>query len=279
MSFRASDPEPVDSGELELVEGIVSELHIDMSHENLLAKVQQRYRGEAVVTGSVAVIGGMFVQAAAAAALAMYDGEDTQSFICFIDGHVVCGQFAGAEWLREGNRVRAVVSRHGEVFVARAILDRMQGLVWIGHAWGAKAEAKANWSIALGIYLFQLICMSFISIWWNGLSAKALDVVVVSALGGGALCFGVAMWANRDMRTLADPSTEMFRLLGFRNPEEVNLNNYQIAPVATRDHLREVRVDPVAVRPAVLDMGEYRKRNVFDYKRAVSDGKLFVTDR
>ncbi|RSZ57645.1 hypothetical protein HF313_27480 [Massilia atriviolacea] len=47
------------------------------------------------------------------------------------------------------------------------------------------------------------------------------------ALASGLLCFGMAWWNSATMNALAYPATEVFRLLGFAEPDKVNLNRYQ----------------------------------------------------
>ena len=71
------------------------------------------------------------------------------------------------------------------------------------------------------------------------------------------------------MKALAGPSTDIFRLLGFMNPERINLNNYGIKTVSIREHLR----DRTESEPT-QDLGEYQYRNVYCYQKAIDDGKL-----
>jgi hypothetical protein len=98
-----------------VLEGVVRELHVVDGRENLLQQINKHYRGESALTGTAAVAGDLFGQAANAAMLAIYDGENTQNFVCLVDGQVVCGQFAGAQLLKEGHRVRIAGERSGDV--------------------------------------------------------------------------------------------------------------------------------------------------------------------
>ncbi len=252
------------------IEGTLSELHVALGTENLLKRVSQHYKSHAVLTGAGAVVGDLFGQAANAASLAMYDGEDTQNFACLIDGQVMCGQFGGAEWLKQGNRIKAVVSKQGDVLYARAIMDEQQELLWIGHPWGSKAEAAANWTLALWCFLFGMFGMATMYLIAEGAGSWSFwEMILTIGLIGGALCIVVALWSNRDMQGLASPSTKAFQLLGFSEPERVNLNRYRVSVVAGKDHRRDR-----SPRTPVLDMGEFQTRDVYCYQRAIQDGKV-----
>ena len=251
-----------------LIEGALTELHVELGKENLLAKIDKHYRVKSVATGVAEAAGDLFGQASNAAMLAMYDGEDSQNFVCLINGQVMCGQFGGAEMLKSDTTIKAVVSRKGEVLYAHAIMCPPQGLVWITHPWGSAAEAIANWKLAAWCFLFQLFGFS-ITLLALGWDQKSWEILQISFLGGCALCLGMAIWANSDMQALAGPSTDIFRLLGFDKPEHVNLNSYGFRTVAIREHLR----DRTETEPT-QDLAEYQHRNVYCYQKAIDDGKL-----
>jgi hypothetical protein len=257
-----------------LIEGSITDINVEMGRENLLQKIDKRYRGKAVVAGAGAAAGDMFGQVAAAASVAMYEGEDTQNFMCLIDGQVVCGQFGGAQWLREGSRVKAVVTQEEGVLVARGILDEQQGLLWVGHPWGSKAEVIANWKIAFWGYLFGLFGV-VIMILTMGIGDKnSWDVVIVGLVIMALIMVVMALWTGRDMKGLSDPSTQVFKLFGFDDPASVNLNKYNAHLVAMSDTLKPNRTQAEIEDRSFLDLAECQYRNVFNYKRAIDDGKL-----
>jgi len=90
-----------------LLEGKLTNLQWERGSQNLLEKVSKHYKRNAVVTGAGAAVGDLFGQVANSAMLAMYDGEDTQNFMCLIDDQVACGQFGGAEQLPVGSRIES----------------------------------------------------------------------------------------------------------------------------------------------------------------------------
>ena len=256
-----------------LVEGFLSELHVELGTENLLTRIDKHYRGKAVLTAAGAAVGDLFGQAATAASLVMYDGEDTQNFACLIDGRVVCGQFGGAEWLKAGRRVKAVVSERGHVLYAIAIMDESEGLLWITHAWGAKAEAAANWKIAGWSASFASACIAVTDFAVGPVMSTHSEGIAWGIGASALISVMVALWANRDMQQLAEPSTRAFRLLGFEHPAEVNLNSYQLALIA----LHDCSTGDGAGWSKVVGMSECRRRNVYCYQRALREGKLAIS--
>lgn len=124
-----------------VIEGVITELYFARSKKNLLAQIAPRYQPGSIVTGLGEVMGSFHGQVAAAASVAMYESEDTENFACLIDQQVMCGTFGGASKLPMGKKVKAVVSKQGDVLVAHGILSEDTGLVWVSHAWAAKPSA------------------------------------------------------------------------------------------------------------------------------------------
>lgn len=245
-----------------VIEGDLTELHWELGTENLLAKIDKHYKTTSVVASVGGAVGDMFGQAASAASLAMYDGEDTQNFACVIGDSVVWGEFAGAEMLPEGSRVKAVVTRRGTALCALAILSPDRGLLWIKHPWGVAAEARANWKIALWVFAFSLLCW-LVAYLLFGSRERLWDFMAYGGVGSAVVCGGIALWANSGMKALAGPSTEMFRMLGFAKPESINLNGYMYF----HTHVHEIVQNSIS---------GYRYKNVYCYQKAIEDGNLAI---
>lgn len=258
-------PEPADGGPF-LIEGKLTNLHWELGSANLLAKVSEHYKRNAVVTGAGAAVGDMFGQVANAAMLAMYDGEDTQNFMCLIDDQVACGQFGGAEQLPEGAKIRAVVSRKNDVLYVHAVMDEANGMVWINHPWGTRAEMWANLKLAL--FAFLVANVSFAIFWMFSGKSSFWETMQYSFFGGLLLSFVMAVWSIKDLNAIAGPSTEYFRLLGFANPESVNLN-FPYHSAARREFERKGE----AIPESWYCMSEHQYRNVYSVKEAVAAGK------
>lgn len=168
-----------------LIEGKLTNLHWELGRENLLAKIHKHYRGSSVVTGVGAAVGDLFGQVANSAMLAMYDGEDTQNFLCLINDEPACGQFGGAEYLPEGGNVKAVVSRRDGVLVVHAAMDEAREMVWINHPYGKRAEMWENVKIGLSFFLWNNIFFPY----YFCLLAKKVSFGMISSffIGGRGL--------------------------------------------------------------------------------------------
>lgn len=246
-----------------LIEGKLTNLHWELGSENLLAKVHKHYKGNAVVTGAGAAVGEMFGQVANAAMLAMYDGEDTQNFMCLIDDQPACGQFGGAEHLPDGKNIKAVVSHQNGVLYVHAAMDTERNLVWINHPWGTRAEMWANAKLGLFGFLFGNI--GFAVFWLFGGKGTLWETMQMSLFGGGALMAVITLWSFKDLKAIAGPSTEYFRLLGFENPESVNMNFPYYAEVE-QEYSRRGEAVPKAWQ-GVLSECQYR--NVYSVNAAI----------
>ena len=248
--------------ELFVVEGVISELQVAPGKENLLQQLDKHYKGKGALTGVGAIAGGMYGQVANAAMLAMYDGEDTENFLCLIDDKVMCGTFGGASKLPDGLKVKAVVQKQGDVLVAKGILSEDKGLVWLGHAWGWKAERVANFKLAWWGFLFQYACMTLLTPTITNFGSDLFwDIQFLSIVVIGGLVFVMALWNSSTMNAFSDPATEVFRKLGFANPEKVNLNSYRYGIVHGHELLRTNEVDA-------------NHFNIHCYIKAIDDGKL-----
>src|SRR5574343_1415569 len=111
--YTEHNPLPGSRPALFRVEGEISDLIIERTTENLLAKMQHASGLSNIATA--AAYSGMYGVLANAGMLAAYDGEEVYSFVCLLDGKPMLGQFEAASELRNGDKVIAVVSRHNGV--------------------------------------------------------------------------------------------------------------------------------------------------------------------
>ena len=244
-----------------LIEGKLTNLHWELGRENLLAKINEHYKRNAVITGVGAAVGDMFGQVANSAMLAMYDGEDTQNFMCLINDQPACGQFGGAEHLPEGENVKVVVSRREGVLYVHAVMDNARKIVWINHPWGGQAELWAN--VKLGLFCFLWVNITFVIFWLIGGKEALWETMQMSLFGGGAICLLMTLWSFKDLSSTADSSTEYFRLLGFEKPSLVNLNYPYFSEMLNKDE------EPPE---EWWDMCEYQYRNMFSVRAAAKAG-------
>jgi hypothetical protein len=250
-----------------LIDGKLSNLHWDLGSENLLAKVNKHYKGTSVVTGVGTAVGDMFGQVANSAMLAMYDGEETQNFMCLIDDQPACGQFGGAEHLPEGRNVKVVVSRREGVLYVHAAMDEAREMVWINHPWGTRAEFRAN--AKLGLFCFLGVNIMIAIIGFLVAEESFSELMQMTFFLGGAFCLLMTFWTSKDLKAIAGPSTEYFRLLGFENPESVNLN-FPYYSAICREHAVRGEMIPAAWGGV---LSGYQYRNVFSLRDAIKAGK------
>lgn len=252
----------VEDDEPFVVEGVISELHVSYGKQNLLSQIDKQYKSKSALTGLGAIAGGMYGQVANSAMLAMYDGENTENFLCLIDNQVMCGTFGGASKLPIDQKVKAVVRKRGNVFVAEGVLSESMGLVWLSHAWGWKAERTANFRIAGWGYAFAMICVFLFGGMASGFGTeKYWELIQITSIGGGVICLVLAFWNSSTMNTFADPATEVFRKLGFAEPEKVNLNSYRYGIIHGHELLKTNEIDA-------------NHFNIHCYKKAIEDGKV-----
>lgn len=253
-----------------VVEGVLSELSVELGTTNLMAKVDRRYRRKAALTGAAASAAELFGSVASSAALAMYDGEDTQNFIGLLNGQVICGQFGGAERLTEGRVVRAVVERFEDVLVAKAILDPTAGLLWIRWACGTQAEAAANWRMTYWILGLGVLLAAVFAI------REGFAFFLLSSLAWIALIapFGF----SNALASLSDPSTRSFDLLGFNDPGKVDLSSHKLSLTTFKAYRHAEKVKPDLPMPKFLFLAEFETRDIYDLSQALADGKVSFRD-
>ncbi|MGO1068287.1 hypothetical protein [Lysobacter sp. CA199] len=284
-------PVPKREDALLLIEGVLDRLYVEDESERLVSRIAQQDRDEIARkhTDTDALPDDPIARAADDIERALYFAEDMQYFACLIDGQVVCGEFAGAEKLKPGHRVKAAVSRSGGVLYAHAILDPQQGWLWMHHARGSAADAKAERKLALWLFCLCSVGMAAIIQWasWPAV-ARQRDPLEVQAwfLIGNAVVFGgMALSARYRMSKPPDANSRILGLLGFTDPHRVDLNRYRIRQLETDKHLRFIAANKNALRsgrmkpeaiPELTRESPDRSRNVHDYRQAIADGKATV---
>lgn len=252
-----------------LTEGKLTNLHWELGSENLLAKVNKHYKGNAAITGAGAAVGEMFGQVANAAMLAMYDGEDTQNFMCLIDDQPACGQFGGAEHLPDGSRVKAVVSRHDGVLYVHAAMDTERLLVWINYPLGTRAEMWVNIKLGGYLFLFAMVLVLVMTYFIGPAFGTYTETILTYAGLGIGLMAVMTLWSFKDLKAIAGPSTEYFRLLGLADPAGVNLNNH----IYFYENLRECRARGEQPPASWYNSSPYQYRNIYSLSAAIKAGK------
>lgn len=286
IGIHKSDPPlPQREDALFVIEGVLDRLLIEDDPDRLLSRIaQQPGDGNAPTRPDPAI-----AQAASDIERALYFAEDMQYFVGLIDGQPICGEFAGADKLKSGHRVKVAVSRSGDALRAHAILDPQQGWLWVHHPRGSAADAKAERRLALWLFVACYLGMAVffaLASWASGPGQHSPAQIQLWILIGNAAVFGaMALSANYRMDRPAQSNNRMLGLLGFVDPRRVDLSRYPIRDVEMRKRMAFIRANKQALRtgrtlltdtPELLRESSDRHRNVYDYRQAIADGKATV---
>ncbi|WP_394537742.1 hypothetical protein PRJ39_16895 [Lysobacter enzymogenes] len=273
-----------------VVEGVLDRLWVEDAPDRLLARIARRPGDDANADARIREAAAI-AHAAHDIERALYFAEDMQYFAGLIDGQPVCGQFAGADKLKPGHRIKAAVSRSGHALRAHAMLDPQQGWLWIRHPRGSAADAKAERTLALWLFCCSGVGMALLcalAYWALGPARIALAQAQWWILVGNAIVFG-AMALSADYR-MDRPAQSKHKnrplgLLGFADPRRLDLSRYRIGDLEMRRHLGFIRANRQALRrgrlppvetPELLGQSSERHRDVYDYRQAIADGKATV---
>ncbi|WP_426170511.1 putative type VI secretion system effector [Pseudoduganella sp. R-34] len=216
-----------------LVEGTLSELQIARTTINLLAQIEKDSQAKNLVSGVAGVVGGMHGMVANSAALALYDGEDMYNFAAVLGEHIVCGTLEHADQFKNGEPVKAVVSQRGDVLYVHAIMQAktqqfyMPLSVFAGRRALFKSCMREASRSAMAASIFFLVIFYFMGVYneennnINRMKQLLLTSVVIA--GNFLLCFIMEIWTYRTFRYAGFYATAIFELLGFPQPNNIDL--------------------------------------------------------
>lgn len=214
-----------ENGNMFLLEGTLTDITISQDTINLLKQLKVNSTTQNVVTGIVGAVAGAPALAANAAFLENYTGETVENIACQIAGQPVIGQFSGANLLKEGDQVKAVVAQEGEVLLAHAILRPQDQLLWLPLETnkGSQAELKKQLKSLLKpfgvVSLIALILMTLIS------SGKPFPVMFYFLLVNLILFMVVGFWSTHDRSPLTARAEQIFNALGFPDVENLDMTD------------------------------------------------------
>ena len=244
-----------------VIEGVITDLHVAVGIENLLARIAPHGQSPDAVAGR-GNVPSEYRGRIRAASVDMTDDDDIENFACLVGHRVVCGSFGGASKLPVGQQVKAVVSKRGDVHIARAILSEDTGLLWANCIAGANADRWAGFEICFYVFciaaVVETVCVFLLD---TDAWVTRRDMLASMVAMTGALCAVIGLWESRTSDPLADPATDIFRKLGFADPEHVSLYAY-----------RYCVVHPQEGRPG-QDL-TFEHGNILCYRKAIDDGKL-----
>jgi len=123
IMYTEENPLQFESQGLFLIEGILLNLHTSRTSINLMEQIDESIKEKNLVSGAAAVLSDMYGIVANSASILMYDGEEAYHFAATLGSEVVCGTFQHAQYMKDGDHVKAVVSRRGDVLFVHAILN------------------------------------------------------------------------------------------------------------------------------------------------------------
>ena len=213
------------------VEGKLSELQVSRTTVNLLAQVEKNIQTKSLVTGAAAVLSGMHGALANSATLVFYDGEDVYNFAAILGDHVICGTFEHGDQFKNGEPVRAVVSRRDGVLYVHAIMqtETKKFYMPVGVAGGDDPFFKHCMNVAGG---FSILGSAFLIItgYFSGsfevkahITAKDNLLLILAFLCGPALLmFPMEFWTYYSMRA-SNNAVDIFKVFGFPKPKKIDL--------------------------------------------------------
>jgi hypothetical protein len=219
---------------LYLAEGVLTQLQIARTTVDLLGKIERNLHAKSIVSGTAAVLGGMYGVVANSAAIALYDGEDTFNFAGMLNDQVICGSFQHADKIRDGDQVRVVVSKRGEVLFTHAIMNaRTQEFYMPLNVFSSSdgllrhCMRVAMWTTVFGwIVFFGLAVMTgtFSDVDIN--YQKKVIFAVIMFVTPPLIMFPFEYWTYHSMKGDSEEASyggAIFEIFGFREPNKIDL--------------------------------------------------------
>jgi hypothetical protein len=208
-----------------MVEGKITEFHMAATNVNLLNKIESSLAEKNLAGGVAAAINGMPGALANAAMLSLYDGEDMHNFAGLVNGEVVCGVFADADKIKDGDFVRLVVARRGDVLHVHSLLRIEDNLLLMplnaycgerAFFWNCMRFVR-NMTLFVWIVLFSGFFL-FIDV------SQERKEDLITACGAILLlpplfCFPFEYWTYKTMRDYSIYAEKIFVAYGFPRPD------------------------------------------------------------
>jgi hypothetical protein len=222
----------VTADDLFLVTGTLSELQVARSKVNLLEQMEKHLQAKNALSGAVAAASGLYGQAANAVALALYEGEDVYHFAAALGEQVICGTFEHANFLKEGDPIKAVVSKDAEgVLFVHAIMhaETQQFYMPLNTFSGDGALFKHCMAVAKGFTIFGWITSSIIILALNYFDddpmsfKQTLGLLLFSAIFPPLLMYPTELWMYYSMKGGGAYAEAIFKTFGFPTPRDIDL--------------------------------------------------------
>jgi len=214
-----------------VVEGTLQALQVARTTVNLLEKIEKNLPAKNLAAGIAGVVGGMHGMVANAAALALYDGEDVYNFAAVVGDQVVCGTFEHADQFKNGELVKAVVSKREGVLFVHAIMHTktQQFYMPLGVFAGDRALFKHCMNVAWRFTVLLWIIFFGFEL-YNGTYTstdlsfeKKLTSFLMELLFPPMLMFPMEFWTYRSFKGTGGYADAIFLAFGFPKPKRIDL--------------------------------------------------------
>ena len=207
------------------LEGKITEFQTAATTINLLRKIEKNIEEKNLAAGVAAAINGMPGTLATSAMLSFYDGEDMHNFAGLVNGEVVCGVFDDADKIRDGDVVKLVVTRRGDVLHVHSLLRIQDSLLLMplnaycgerAFLWGCMRFAR-NMTLFVWIVLFS----GFFLLIDVSMEKKENLITAFGAilLIPPLFCFPFEYWTYKSMRGYSVYAEKIFLAYGFPKPD------------------------------------------------------------
>jgi hypothetical protein len=211
MDGTSSSPLNYDGEALFLVQGTLSQVQHAHTVVNLLAKFEKHSQTKNLATGLAGAVGDMYGVLANSAMLALYDGEDMVNFAGLLDGQVVCGSFAKGDTFKDGDTLKIVASKRGDVLYAHAVMREDDKMLFmpLTVVCGVNAHFRHCMKVAWRFCIAGWIFFAIVSLAMD--APKVMYLLYLIAMP--AIMYPMEYWTYTSTRELGDYGSAIFKVL------------------------------------------------------------------
>jgi hypothetical protein len=202
------------------------------------------------------------------------DGDYRQNFVCLLDDQLITGNFFGAQWLKEGNHIKAAVSKKDKDLYVHGIIDKEEGLLWCVDPRGARVcfahnlEDNINY-LKFMIYFYLLAFIILLII--DDYNYSLISFYGMFVLGNLILFAFFHAWTYYSYKEIETISTRIFKLFELKDPSNINLSGYCLYFThVCGDYYKNNKLKTYEH----LTMGHEIFADVYYYEKALKDGKI-----
>jgi hypothetical protein len=216
---------------LYLIEGTFTALQTSRTRVNLLEKIQQNSKAKNLATGIAAAAGGMHGMVANSAALVLYDGEDMYNFAAMVGDQVICGSFEKADKFKDGDAIKAVVSKRGDVLYAHSLMRLsdyftcMPLMTFAGKKAFFRGCMKVAWRFSIFGWIFFLVLFTILHANSPSSNETLIIISIMSFVFPPLIMYPMELWTYRSTKYYGHYASAIFTAYGFPRPDDLDLRD------------------------------------------------------